>query len=170
MRAPLSIVIPTLDAEALLPPVLTALMEGVEAGLLRELVFSDGGSTDETKALAEAVGARFVSGAPDRAGQIARGVAASSGDWLLLLDPATVPLYGWVEASGAAIARATPGGFRLRARGGRADRLAAGWANLRLRYLARPSPAHPLLLPRAGWQSPGRLTLLGAAAEIGPAR
>ena len=33
MRARLSIVIPTLNAEATLPAVLIALMEGVEAGL-----------------------------------------------------------------------------------------------------------------------------------------
>ncbi|PHR00109.1 MAG: glycosyl transferase, partial [Sulfitobacter sp.] len=57
MRAPISVVIPTLNAEAGLSNCLTALMEGLDAGLIRELIVTDGGSQDATLALAEAWGA-----------------------------------------------------------------------------------------------------------------
>ncbi|MGB0440263.1 MAG: glycosyl transferase, partial [Paracoccaceae bacterium] len=45
MPAPITVVIPTLNAQDGLPACLAALMEGLEAGLLRELVVTDGGST-----------------------------------------------------------------------------------------------------------------------------
>ena len=60
MRAPVSVVIPTLNAEAELGPCLAALGPGLQAGLLRELVISDGGSTDGTRAIAEAADAPHV--------------------------------------------------------------------------------------------------------------
>ena len=89
MRAPVSVVIPTLDAAADLGPCLAALGEGLQAGLLRELVISDGGSTDATRAVADEAGAIWVSGPPGRGGQLGRGVAASEGDWLLVLHADT---------------------------------------------------------------------------------
>ena len=52
MRAALSVVIPALNAEKALPACLAALMEGLEAGLIRELVVSDGGSGDATVRIA----------------------------------------------------------------------------------------------------------------------
>ena len=45
MPAPISIVISTLDSEADLPRTLAALVEGLHAGLIRELVVADGGSS-----------------------------------------------------------------------------------------------------------------------------
>ena len=57
--------------------------------LLRELVISDGGSTDATRAVADEAGAIWVSGPPGRGGQLGRGVAASEGDWLLVLHADT---------------------------------------------------------------------------------
>ena len=144
MRAPLSIVIATLNAEAALAPCLVALMAGVEAGLVRELIVADAGSTDDTRVLAQAVGAAWVDSAPGWAAQVAAGVAASGGDWVLALPARSVPGPGWVEAAQAGMARGTPGHFRLRLLG--AGRLARARA-----ALARPGPAHGLLAPRAGW-------------------
>ena len=57
MRAPISVIIPTLDAAEPLPACLAALMEGLDAGLVRELIVSDGGSADATGAIAQAWGA-----------------------------------------------------------------------------------------------------------------
>jgi glycosyltransferase involved in cell wall biosynthesis len=42
MRAPISVVIPTLNAQTSLAGCAAALVEGVEAGLIRELIVSDG--------------------------------------------------------------------------------------------------------------------------------
>ncbi|MEP2954141.1 MAG: glycosyltransferase, partial [Sulfitobacter sp.] len=53
MRAPISVVIPSLNAAAALPACLAALVEGLQAGLIREVILSDGGSADGTPQLAE---------------------------------------------------------------------------------------------------------------------
>ena len=75
MRAPISVIIPTLNAEDVLKPCLESLMEGLDAGLIRELIVSDGGSTDATGATAQAWGADVVHGSPSRGGQLQRGCA-----------------------------------------------------------------------------------------------
>jgi len=156
MPAPLSIVIPTLNAEAALKPCLAALMEGVEAGLVRELVISDGGSQDETEALAAAIGAVFVAGPSGRGGQLRRGVAASKGDWLLVLHADSVLPPGWSDSVLAGIARAAPGYFPLAfAAPGLAPRIVAGWANLRARLIGLPFGDQGLLVSRADYDAAG---------------
>ena len=148
MRAPLSVVIPTLDAGAELPGCLAALSEGL--GLIREVVVSDGGSRDATIAVAREAGAEVVSGPRGRGGQIRRGVAASRGEWVLVLHADTRLDPGWSAAAAAHLARG--GGaawFRLAFRAeGAAPRLVAGWANLRSR-LGLPYGDQGLLVPRA---------------------
>ncbi|MBV7410355.1 glycosyltransferase [Maritimibacter sp. DP1N21-5] len=156
MRAALSIVIPTLDAEATLPAVLIALMEGVEAGIVRELVVSDGGSSDATQHIAQEVGARLLAGEAGRGGQLRRGVAASSGDWLLVLHADSVPGPGWVEAVERGMARGGPGYFPLRFRArGFGPRLTAAWANLRAKRLGLPFGDQGLLVSRADYDRTG---------------
>lgn len=152
MPAPLSIVIPTLNAAAALPATLQALMEGLEAGLIRELVISDGGSTDGTRAAADSAGARLVAGPAGRGGQIARGVAAARGDWVLILHADTWLSEGWTEHAERHMATGpnSAGYFRLRFRAsGAAPRLVAGWANLRARRFGLPYGDQGLLLHKA---------------------
>ena len=156
MRAPLSIVIPTLDAEAKLPASLAALVEGVAAGLVRELVISDGGSSDATRAITDAAGASWIDGPPGRGGQLRRGVAVSGGAWLLILHADTVLAPGWSTAVEAAMARGGPGYFRLRFRApGLAPRLVAGWANLRARLFSLPFGDQGLLVSRTDYEAAG---------------
>lgn len=155
MRAALSIVIPTLNAGDTLPACLAGLMPGVEAGVVRELVISDGGSTDDTERIAEAVGAVWVTGAAGWGDRLSRGVAASQGDWVLVLDPGAVLDASWVDAVRAGMARGGPGYFPLRFRArGLAPRIASAWANLRA-GLGRPSWDHALLVSRADYDAAG---------------
>ena len=49
MRAPISIVIPTLNSQKTIKKTLVSLFEGIEAGIVRELIVVDGGSSDKTK-------------------------------------------------------------------------------------------------------------------------
>ena len=50
----ISVVIPTYNAEATLGPTLAALVPAVVDGIVQEAILVDGGSTDETCAVAEA--------------------------------------------------------------------------------------------------------------------
>ena len=113
MRAPISVVIPTLDAEAGLPATLTSLAEGLSAGLIRELVVSDGGSTDATRAIAEAAGAVWVPGTASRGGQLRRGAKAAAGAWLMFLHADTVLRPGWARVVEDHLPRAEAAHFRL---------------------------------------------------------
>jgi len=156
VRARISIVIPTLEAAPALPACLGALLEGVPAGLVREVIVSDGGSTDATRAIAEAAGAVIVTGPPSRGGQLRRGAAAAQGDWLLFLHADTVLPAGWSGAVRARMGAGGPAAFRLGFdAAGLAPRLVAGWANLRTRALNLPYGDQALLIPRAAYDAAG---------------
>ncbi|MEM1388499.1 MAG: TIGR04283 family arsenosugar biosynthesis glycosyltransferase [Pseudomonadota bacterium] len=134
MRAPVSIVVPTFNAAADLPASLSCLAEGLEAGLIRELIFTDGGSTDNTAALAEEAGAVLLLGKAGRGQQLRRGADAAEGQWLLFLHADTHLDRGWTRALFDHM-RDHPekaGHFRLGFRAqGAAPRMVSRWANLR---------------------------------------
>ena len=138
MAAPLSIVIPTLEAADDLGPCLGALASALTEGLIREVILSDGGSRDAVREVADAAGAELIVGPPGRGGQLARGAEAARGDWLLFVHADTVLSPGWSEAvrrhMEAAPDRA--GWFRLRFdEPGAPAALVAAWANFRARRL-----------------------------------
>ena len=156
MRAPISVVIPTLNAEQSLPETLRSLVEGLEAGLIRELIISDGGSEDASGAIAQAWGAEVITGPPSRGGQLRRSCAAARGDWLLILHADTRLSEGWSKTVLQHLASSQQAGwFRLRFDGGGwPGRLVAGWANLRSRA-GLPYGDQGLLLPRALYEHVG---------------
>ncbi|MEM9969032.1 MAG: TIGR04283 family arsenosugar biosynthesis glycosyltransferase [Pseudomonadota bacterium] len=150
MRAPISVVIPTLNCENTLPDCLNSLMEGLEFGLIRELIVSDGGSSDTTGAVAQAWGARVVHGAASRGGQLRRGCAVAKGDWLLVLHADTQLEPGWPKAVQAHIRQSDrPAWFYLRFdQAGIAAWLVAQWANIRSGFWHLPYGDQGLLIPR----------------------
>lgn len=156
MRAPLSIVIPTLNAEDELPETLASLMEGLPAGIIRELVISDGGSEDNTRKIAQSVGAVWCEGPASRGGQLKRGCAAAKGSWLLLLHADTRLSQGWSDVVAEAMHAGEPGYFRLAFRSTRsAAKWVAGWANLRARLFGLPYGDQGLLISRAMLENVG---------------
>ena len=75
----LTVIVPTLNEAAHLGASLASLPREAE------VVVADGGSTDETVAIATRFGARVVTGSNSRARQMNRGVDAAGGDTLLFL-------------------------------------------------------------------------------------
>ena len=153
MPAPITVIIPTLNAEHSLTDCLTALMEGVDAGLICELIVSDGGSEDATRIVADAWGAQIIEGAASRGGQLRRGCAKAKGEWLLILHADTQLAQGWTGPVISHLKGRKAGWFQLRFDStGFAARFVAGWANLRSR-LGLPYGDQGLLLPRTLYQS-----------------
>ena len=91
----LSVVIPTLDAAAELPATLAAL---AGAPLVGEIIVADGGSSDDSRAIAAAAGARTLVAPKGRGPQLQAGAAAARGEWLLFLHADCRPAAGWEES------------------------------------------------------------------------
>ena len=156
MRAPISVIIPTLNAEKPLPACLMALGEGLNAGLIRELIVTDGGSSDGTLRVAEAAGARIVTGPPSRGGQLRRGAEVAEGNWLFFLHADTRLAPDWAEPVTAHLARDKAAAFRLAFDSSHPmARLTAGWANLRSRALGLPYGDQGLLIRRSLYDAVG---------------
>jgi rSAM/selenodomain-associated transferase 2 len=148
----LSVVIPTLNAAAELPDTL----ERMRAA--DEIVVADGGSTDETAAIAERHGARVIRAPKGRGAQLAAGAEAARGDWLLFLHADTLPGHRWraaVEAHRAAApGKAACFRFRLADRAWQARWIERGVA-ARVRLFALPYGDQGLLISRALYESVG---------------
>ena len=95
MRAPISIVIPTLNSQNTVRKTLASLFEGIEAGIVRELIVVDGGSTDETREIVEECGGKFISSAASRGYQLKKGVNLAKGDFIFVLHSDSVLERGW---------------------------------------------------------------------------
>jgi glycosyltransferase involved in cell wall biosynthesis len=109
-NAMLSVVIATENAERTLVPTLAALVPGAMAGVVREVIVADGGSSDATTMIADAAGCRIdVTQAP--LGKRLRQAAASArAGWLLFLRPGAVPDSTWTDEARRFIEQAELGG------------------------------------------------------------
>lgn len=171
MRAKLSVVIPTLNAEDDLARSLPALTGGLEAGLIRELVISDGGSTDATLKIADAAGAVVVTGAASRGGQLRRGAEVAQGDWLLFLHADTVLPKGWAKCVLVQLSTGRPAHFQLAFdQRGFAPWVVAGWANLRSRIFKLPYGDQGLLISRAEYAAVGGYEDIPLMEDVAMAR
>ena len=152
----ISVVIPTFNAETTLGPTLAALVPAVVDGVVQEAFVVDGGSTDETCAIAEAAGTRLIRAPRGRGSQLQAGAAAARGDWLLFLHADTVLELGWVdEAEGfmerVATGRRAPAAAAFRFAlddDGVMPRLLESLVALRCLLFALPYGDQGLLIPR----------------------
>lgn len=157
--------IPTLDSERELVPALSALVSGAAAGIVRDVVLADGGSSDDTEAVADAAGCIFVRSEADLGARLRAGAqAAQRGEWLLFLDPGGMLEEGWIREvrkfmdtlsrTGQADRRAAT--FRLAYEGfGMKPRLAEAAASARLALTGRPRVEHGLLISKLFYQKLG---------------
>jgi glycosyltransferase involved in cell wall biosynthesis len=92
-----SIVIATRDSERALVPTLAALFPGVMAGMIREVIVADGGSTDETEQIADIAGCRFTASTEPLGTRLKAAAASARGSWLMFLRAGAVPGPSWVD-------------------------------------------------------------------------
>ncbi|MEL7469085.1 MAG: TIGR04283 family arsenosugar biosynthesis glycosyltransferase [Pseudomonadota bacterium] len=116
MTAPMTVIIPTLNVADRIGPCLGALGEALFEGILAEVIFADGGSTDDIAKVADAVGARLVTSPKGRGTQLAAAARTARSDWLLFLHADSVLDAGWHHAVQDHIAQNPDraGWFRLR--------------------------------------------------------
>jgi rSAM/selenodomain-associated transferase 2 len=161
MSPALSVVIVARNEAAGLPSLLADLAR--RPHLLREVLVVDGGSDDTTALLARLGGATVLASPPGRGLQLCRGVAASDGDWLLLLhaDARLASDWGNVVAAAMQDQRRQAWAFRLGIDGpGLALRLVEALVDLRSRWRSLPYGDQGLLIARS------RLVAAGGIAPI----
>lgn len=156
-----SVIIPTCNAERMLPRCFDSLIAAAVRGVVREVIVSDAGSSDATLEIADAAGAHIVHARKGRGAQLADGAAAAKSDWLLFLHPETALEPGWeVEAESfidqAVMERPRAAAFRfaLEDFSGEARRAEAK-ANLRTALFALPYGDQGLLIPKRLYQKIG---------------
>ena len=147
----LSVIIPALDANELLPAAIARL----QAAGVGEVIVSDGGTLPPPDVPPPA---RLVLGAPGRGRQLVAGAAVASGEWMLFLHADTRLGAGWQQAAEAHMAacedKAAVFRFTLDDPHPAARRLEAivAW---RSRWLALPYGDQGLLISRALYNEVG---------------
>ena len=173
MPAPLSIIIPTLNAASRIGPTIGSLGEGLSEGIIAELIISDGGSTDAISQIADQIGANFITGTAGRGQQLARGAASAKAGWFLFLHADTVLPDGWVKVVRAHLQNHPEKAayFDLSFdESALPARLTAGWANLRSRAFGLPYGDQGLLVPRALYNAAGGYPEIARMEDIAIAR
>ena len=105
----ISVIIPTLNDERNLVATLAALVPAVVDGVVQEAILSDGGSSDDTRIIADAAGVHLIDAPRGRTAQLAAGAALARGEWLLFLPAGTALEPGWAEEAYGFIERVQSG-------------------------------------------------------------
>jgi rSAM/selenodomain-associated transferase 2 len=138
LRSLVSVIVPVLNGAETLGKCLDSVAGAAE------LIVVDGGSTDDSPSIAAARGARVLTAAPSRGGQLRTGAAAATSPFLLLLHADTVLTPDWAET----LPQGQAGYFTLRfddpSRAARRLEAIVAW---RCRALALPYGDQGLLIP-----------------------
>ncbi len=153
-REMLSAIVATHELERSLVPTLAALVPGVTAGLLKEVVVADAGSKDATAEIADFAGCRFMTSEKALGVRLMLAANTTRAPWLLFLRAGTVLEPGWVGVVGDFIEKAHRRGdagdaavFRRMARGSLGSGLSDLFALARATFMG-PQPEQGLLIAR----------------------
>lgn len=156
----LSVIIPTEGKEPPVVATLAALVPGVTAGLIQDVVLVDRGDTDTIAHVADVAGCAYLVCKGSRAEALAAGVKEARAPWLMFLYPGTVPDLSWIDETAQFIDRMAsapaPRAAILRyARSPYADQGLTAKATHALRLLSGPSPDQGLVIARRHFEALG---------------
>lgn len=152
MPAPVSVIIPALDEQERIG----ATIDAAFAAGAAEVILADGGSRDATVSIAEARGARVVTGESVRARQLNRGAELARHETLLFLHADTLLPRGAAEAVQKAIdSGCVFGGFRIAFLEPGLRRVAF-MINLRTRFTRAPWGDQAQFASRTAFERAGR--------------
>jgi len=93
----LSVIVATRDSERPLVRTLAALVPGAISGLITEVLIADGGSRDDTPAVADIAGCKLLAADDELLGRRLRTAAAAArAPWLMFLQPGIVLDTPWI--------------------------------------------------------------------------
>jgi uncharacterized protein len=155
----ISVIIPALNEAQYI----TATLQSAQRGRPHEILVVDGGSTDDTVALARAAGARVIHSLPGRARQMNAGAAQAAGNALVFLHADTLLPGDYPEVVAGTLRdpAVAAGAFRFRM----GEKLAGQWfiewtANLRSRWRHSPYGDQALFLRRSLFEEIGGFAAL----------
>src|SRR6201997_5820515 len=93
----LSVIIPTEGIEQPTVATLAALVPGVTAGVIREVLLVDRADNGVIERVADVAGCRFLRFEGTRAAALAAGAKQARSPWLMFLHPGAVLDSGWIE-------------------------------------------------------------------------
>lgn len=152
--ARISVVIPTLEESGNIAAAVVRAQSAVNV----EVIVVDGGSRDGTAQIARRLGARVLTTAPSRAGQMNAGAAAARGGILLFLHADTQLPKGYHNLVRRALSdpRVAAGAFELQIDSpGPSLRIMEKVANRRSRYLKKPYGDQALFMSKAAFTDVG---------------
>jgi glycosyltransferase involved in cell wall biosynthesis len=157
-----SVIIGTHDSERRLFATLASLVAGAAAGILREVIVADAGSSDGTSIVADAAGCRIMTIDAPLAARLRAAAAGARAECLLFLQPGAILEGDWIaeatrfvvanektfRQSRAAVFRPVPP---------RSDRplLLEAASLVRLSFRLRPDPSQGLVIPKSLYESVG---------------
>jgi glycosyltransferase involved in cell wall biosynthesis len=104
----LSVIIATHDSERPLVSTLVALVPGATSGVITEVLIADGGSRDDTAAVADVAGCNFMTVDGALAARLKAAAAAARAPWLMFLRPGTVLDTPWIGEARRFVEQAKP--------------------------------------------------------------
>ena len=154
----ISVIIPTLNAAPHLPATFLSIFDAAIDGFVSEVIVSDGGSTDATRAIAEDAGATVIAGERGRGQQLRAGADAARKPWLLFLHADTALDSGWADEARVFMKKGgdAAAAFRFRlADSGFQPRLLEAAVALRCRLFRFPYGDQGLLISRTLYDAIG---------------
>jgi Glycosyl transferase family 2 len=167
----LSVIIATRNCERALVHTLSMLVSASVAGVVRDVVVADAGSSDETGEIADNAGCALLVSSASLAARLREAAGAARGAWLLFLRPGTMLEASWIDEAARFVTDAERRGstemaavFRAQPLPGRSV-AAQALALLKDAVRLTPGPEQGLIISRQFYESVGRHQLQAGDPE-----